>query len=33
MGKNVMLKPISMSQKCHFPIRSLSRRPVNFGHQ
>ena len=33
MGKNVRLKPISMVQKFHLPMRSLSIRPKILGHQ
>ena len=31
--KNVILNPITVSQKCHFPSVSDNIRPVNFGNQ
>ncbi len=33
MGKNVRLKPISISQKWTIPSRSSRSRPVIFGNQ
>src|SRR4051812_5495319 len=33
IGKNVRLKPIMVSQKCHLPSVSLGIRPVTFGNQ
>ena len=33
IGTNVRLKPMTNSQKCQRPSRSLSIRPVAFGNQ
>ena len=33
MGKNVICVPTNVSQKCHWPRRSLYIFPVIFGNQ
>ncbi len=33
IGKNVRLRPMVQSQKCHLPIVSLMNFPVIFGNQ